>query len=205
MDVAIVGVGLHPFGRFGDRTGIEMGAMAALSGALPRAIETPDGILTPAQVEKAIQPRAGYRTPTSLVVLENSHNLAGGRVTAPGRMAELIAVARRHGLPVHLDGARILNAAAALGITAADLSAGCDTVMFCLSKGLGAPVGSVIAGDGVTADALATAVFVLGPDEGMKLVEKYDGIEAVIIDAKNKVHISTGLDHLLRPLRRPTP
>jgi len=124
----------------------EMGAMATLSGTLPRAIDTADGILTPAQVEMAIQPRAGYRTPTSLVVLENSHNLAGGRVTPPERMADLIGVARSHGLPVHLDGARIHNSAAALGISAAELSAGCDTVMFCLSKGLGAPVGSILVG-----------------------------------------------------------
>jgi threonine aldolase len=132
----------------------EMGAMAALSGALPRPIVTKDGILAPDQVEKAIQPAAGYRTPTSLVVLENSHNLAGGRITPPERMSELITVARRHGLPVHLDGARIHNSAAALGIPAADLAVGCDTVMFCLSKGLGAPVGSVLVGD---ADVVAEA------------------------------------------------
>jgi threonine aldolase len=128
----------------------EMGAMATLSGTLPRSIETIDGILAPEQVERAIQPRAGYRTPTSLVVLENSHNLAGGRITSPERMAELIQVARKHGLPVHLDGARIFNAAAALGISAAELSAGCDTVMFCLSKGLGAPVGSILVGSADT-------------------------------------------------------
>jgi threonine aldolase len=124
----------------------EMGAMAALSGALPRAIATDDGILSPEQVRSAIQPRAGYRTPTALLVLENSHNLAGGRITPLARMAELIAVAREHDLPVHLDGARIHNSAAALGISAAELSAGCETVMFCLSKGLGAPVGSILAG-----------------------------------------------------------
>ena len=76
----------------------EMGAMAAISGALPRPVETADGILDPEQVEAAIQPSAGYRTPTSLLVLENSHNLAGGRVTPPARMTELVAVARRHGL-----------------------------------------------------------------------------------------------------------
>jgi threonine aldolase len=125
----------------------EMGAMAALSGALPRPVATDNGLLEPEQVETAIQPAAGYRTPTSLVVLENSHNLAGGRVSSPTRMAELIAVARRFELPVHLDGARICNAAAALGVTASELSAGCDTVMFCLSKGLGAPVGSILVGD----------------------------------------------------------
>jgi threonine aldolase len=128
----------------------EMGAMAALSGTLPRPIETGDGLLDPDQVERAIQPKAGYRTPTSLVVLENSHNLAGGRVSTPRRMSALIEVARKHGLPVHLDGARIHNAAAALGITAAELGSGCDTVMFCLSKGLGAPVGSILAGDADT-------------------------------------------------------
>jgi threonine aldolase len=132
----------------------EMGAMATLSGALPRAIETADGILDAEQVEAAIQPQAGYRTPTSLVVLENSHNLAGGHITPRERMAELIAVARKHDLPVHLDGARIHNSAAALGISAAELSAGCDTVMFCLSKGLGAPVGSILVGD---ADTIAEA------------------------------------------------
>jgi threonine aldolase len=132
----------------------EMGAMAALSGALPRPIETDQGLLEPDQLEAAIQPKSGYRTPTSMVVLENSHNLAGGRISHPERMAELIAVARRHELPIHLDGARVFNAAAALGVPAAELSAGCNTVMFCLSKGLGAPVGSILASD---ADTVAEA------------------------------------------------
>jgi threonine aldolase len=125
----------------------EMGAMALLSGAFPRPVSTPDGILTPERVEAAIQPAAGYRTPTALVALENSHNLAGGRITRPDRMRELVAVAKAHGLPVHLDGARIFNSAAAIGASAAELASGCDTVMFCLSKGLAAPVGSLLVGD----------------------------------------------------------
>ncbi|HSL16449.1 MAG TPA: GntG family PLP-dependent aldolase [Methylomirabilota bacterium] len=132
----------------------EMGAMALLSGAFPRPVAAEGGILSPEQVEAAIQPAAGYRTPTSLVALENSHNLAGGRITPPDRMRELVAVAKAHLLPVHLDGARIHNSAAALGVPAAELAAGCDTVMFCLSKGLAAPVGSVLVGD---ADAMAEA------------------------------------------------
>jgi len=82
-----------------------------------------------------------------LVVLENSHNLAGGRVTPAVRMRELVETAKRHGLPVHLDGARVHNAALAAGVSAAELSAGCDTVMFCLSKGLAAPVGSLLVGE----------------------------------------------------------
>ena len=130
----------------------EMGAMSLLSGAYPRPIATKDGILAPEQVEAAIQGNVGYRTPTSMLALENSHNLAGGRITPVERMRELIAVAKDHGLPVHLDGARIHNSAAALGIPAAEIAAGCDTVMFCLSKGLGAPVGSMLVGD---TDAIA--------------------------------------------------
>jgi len=132
----------------------EMGAMSLLSGAFPRPITTTEGILAPEQIEAAIQPAAGYRTPTSLVALENSHNLAGGRITPVARMRELIAVAKNHNLPVHLDGARIHNSAAALGLPAAEIADGCDTVMFCLSKGLGAPVGSILAGD---TDAIAEA------------------------------------------------
>ena len=125
----------------------EMGAMALLSGAFPRAVATKDGILEPEQVEAAIQGKVGYRTPTSMLALENSHNLAGGRITPVERMRELIAVAKNHDLPVHLDGARIHNSAAAIGVPAAEIAAGCDTVMFCLSKGLGAPVGSILVGD----------------------------------------------------------
>jgi threonine aldolase len=128
----------------------EMGAMSMLSGAFPRPIATKDGILAPEQIEAAIQGKVGYRTPTSMLALENSHNLAGGRITPVARMRELIAVAKDHGLPVHLDGARIHNSAAALGIPAAEIAAGCDTVMFCLSKGLGAPVGSILVGDADT-------------------------------------------------------
>jgi threonine aldolase len=109
---------------------LELGAMAALSGLLPRTLESPGGLLDPAAVEAAIAPDVSYRARTGLVVVENSHNLAAGR----------------HRLPVHLDGARIFNAAVALGTSAAVLAAGFSSVMFCLSKGLGAPVGSLLCG-----------------------------------------------------------
>jgi threonine aldolase len=124
----------------------ERGAMATLSGVLPRPIDAPDGILDPARVDTAIRSGGGYRNSVSLVVLENTHNMAGGRAVPADRMHELVAVARAHGLPVHLDGARIHNAAAALGVPATELAEGCDTAMFCLSKGLGAPVGSMLLG-----------------------------------------------------------
>jgi threonine aldolase len=125
----------------------EVGAMASISGALPRPIETADGILHPDQIHAAYRPPGGYTNTSCMVVLENTHNLAGGRVVPSARMDELVAAARQLGLPVHLDGARIHNAAAATGASAARLARGCDTVMFCLSKGLGAPVGSLLVGD----------------------------------------------------------
>jgi threonine aldolase len=125
----------------------EHGAMAAISGALPRPIATAEGILHPDQVRAAYLPTGGHTNSSCMLALENTHNLAGGRVVPPARMDELVATARDLGLPVHLDGARIHNAAAATGVPAARLARGCDTVMFCLSKGLGAPVGSLLIGD----------------------------------------------------------
>jgi threonine aldolase len=124
----------------------EMGAMAVWSGALPRPIVTENGLLEPFQVEAAIAPDISYRTPTRLLALENTHNLWSGLPMDAARTRALAEVARHHGLQVHLDGARIFNAAAALGTTAAELARGCDTLMFCLSKGLAAPVGSMLLG-----------------------------------------------------------
>jgi threonine aldolase len=123
----------------------EMGAMAALSGLLPRTVPSIGGLLDPVDVEAAVSP-GGYRTPTGLVSVENTHNMAGGTIYERPRLDAILAVARRHGLPVHLDGARIFNAAVALGVPAASLAAGFDSVMYALSKGLGAPVGSLLCG-----------------------------------------------------------
>ncbi|HVN75648.1 MAG TPA: GntG family PLP-dependent aldolase [Thermoanaerobaculaceae bacterium] len=124
----------------------EMGAMAVWSGALPRPIVTANGLLEPAQVEAAISPNVSYRTPSRLLALENTHNLWSGLPMESARTRALADVAHANGLAVHLDGARIFNAAAALGTSAAELARGCDTVMFCLSKGLAAPAGSLLCG-----------------------------------------------------------
>jgi threonine aldolase len=124
----------------------EMGAMAVWSGVLPRPVTTSDGLMTPEQVAAVISPPISYRTPTTLLCLENTHNLWSGLPMDAARTAALAAVARSRGLAVHLDGARIFNAAAALGTPAATLAAPCDTVMFCLSKGLAAPIGSLLVG-----------------------------------------------------------
>jgi len=124
----------------------ELGAMAAWSGALPRVLRGRDGLLEPEQVAAAVAPEIYYMAPSALLVLENSHNHAGGVVLPPDLQERLVGAAREGGLSVHLDGARIFNAAAALGVEARRLAAGVDTVMFCLSKGLGAPVGSLLCG-----------------------------------------------------------
>jgi threonine aldolase len=124
----------------------EIGAMAALSGLLPRLIPTADGLLDAAAVEAAINPSGGYRTPTGLISVENTHNMAGGTLYDQQRLEAIQSVAYFHRLPIHLDGARIFNAAVALDTTAAALAEGFDSVMYCLSKGLGAPVGSLLCG-----------------------------------------------------------
>ncbi len=147
-------IALHLHGRPGGEVicdsmchilNYEIGAMAVVSGLLPRVLVSPHGLLDPAAVEAAIVPDAGYAR-TVLIEVENSHNMAGGTVYDRPRLEALLEVGRRHGLPVHLDGARIFNAALALGTTVPALTAGFDSVMFCLSKGLGAPVGSLICG-----------------------------------------------------------
>lgn len=125
----------------------EMGAMAVVSGAMPRPVRGEDGLLDWPLIEAAIRPRSAYYVaPTGLVALENTHNMAGGAVMPLERMEEICNGAREAGLPVHLDGARIFNAAIALKRDPAEIARPFDSVMFCLSKGLGAPVGSMIVG-----------------------------------------------------------
>src|SRR3977135_2437035 len=124
----------------------EMAMMAAFSGCLARTVAAERGILTWDHIKPAIGSKIYYRAQTALVCIENTHNMAGGTVTPLTVLEGIWAGAREAGLPVHLDGARVFNAAAALGISVAKLTSGFDTVMFCLSKGLGAPVGSMLVG-----------------------------------------------------------
>jgi len=130
----------------------EMAMTAAFSGCQPRTVTGDRGILTWAAIEPAIAPKIYYRAPTGLICIENTHNMAGGTVTPLDTLKQIWAGAKSAKLPVHLDGARVFNAATALGIPVAQLTAGFDTVMFCLSKGLGAPVGSMLVGRGEAID-----------------------------------------------------
>jgi threonine aldolase len=125
---------------------IEKGAAAAFSGVSFRTVHAPGGWIQPKQIDAVMATAGKFFPRVRLMVWENSHNLSGGRVTPVEGMAAGNAAARRHGLTIHLDGARIFNAAAALGVGADEIADGVDSVTFCFSKGLGAPVGSVICG-----------------------------------------------------------
>jgi threonine aldolase len=124
----------------------EMATTAVFSGCLIRAVTAESGTLTWKQIEPAIFARGAFRAATGLIEIENTANLAGGRCTRLEALEEIWAGAKERKLPLHLDGARIFNAATALGVDVRELTRGFDTVMFCLSKGLGAPVGSMLTG-----------------------------------------------------------
>ncbi len=125
----------------------ELAMMAWFSGCVARPVHADDGILSWDQIRKEIRPLGPHRAPTGLIELENTHNLAGGSVMPLGVTNEICDGVHDLGLKVHLDGARIFNAATFLGKSVKEIAAGADTVMFCLSKGLCAPVGSLLVGD----------------------------------------------------------
>ena len=124
----------------------EGGGLAALWGVQPRAIAAPRGILDPADVEAALRPVADHYPRTRVIELENTHNRGGGAVYPLERVRALGALAAKHGLDLYMDGARLWNASAASGVSLADYAAPATLVSVCLSKGLGAPVGSVLCG-----------------------------------------------------------
>jgi len=130
----------------------ELAMMAWFSGCVARTIETESGILTWAQIERKIRPHGPHWAKTGLIEIENTHNLAGGTVYSLHAIREICDGAHNRDLKVHMDGARVFNAAAATGASVREICAPVDTVMFCVSKALGAPVGSLLAG---TAEAIA--------------------------------------------------
>jgi threonine aldolase len=126
----------------------EQGGASALGGIHPRTVPNrPDGTIDPADIEAAIRPDDVHFPQSRLIILENTHNRCGGAPLAPAYLEAVGRLARQHGLKLHVDGARLFNAAVALGVDAARLAAPADSVTFCLSKALGAPVGSVLCGD----------------------------------------------------------
>jgi threonine aldolase len=125
----------------------EAGAPAFLAGAMCHLLPHEGGVIEAQDLEAAIRPANIHHPRPRLLSLENTHNRAGGAAIPPAALAPVVAVARRHGLRIHLDGSRLFNAAVALGVEAADLAASADSVTVCLSKGLGAPLGSLLVGE----------------------------------------------------------
>ena len=136
-DEVIVSANCHIFEH-------EVGGAAVLSGANLRMLYFEDGMPDAQSIEAAIRPDDIHEPQTALICLENA--LANGRVVPAALMAEIYQMAQKHKIPLHIDGARLFNAAAAQGVDVKELTKSCDTVMCCLSKGLCAPVGSMLAG-----------------------------------------------------------
>lgn len=137
-DEVIIGRGAHCWRH-------ESGALAALAGAQTQVIGD-DGMYTAAEVRAAFKPDDPYQSPTKVVAVENTHNMAGGTCWDRAQLADVVHTAKHLGMATHLDGARIWNAAVATGVTEKELAVGFDSVSVCLSKGLGAPAGSVVCG-----------------------------------------------------------
>jgi len=130
----------------------EAGAPAFLAGAMCHLVPHRAGVIAPEALQAAIRPANIHHPRPRLLVWENTHNRSGGSAVAAALMAPAIEVARSHGLSVHMDGARLFNAAVALKVAPADLVSGVDSVTLCLSKGLGAPMGALLVGSGTLVD-----------------------------------------------------
>jgi len=178
----------------------EMASMSALGGVLPRVIPTQDGILSWEQIAPAIREHAYYRPQTALVALENTHNMAGGTVY-PTRVAhEICDRAHEAGLKVHLDGARVFNAAVYLNESLAEMTKKFDSVQFCFSKGLGAPVGSMVVGSKdliercrVIRKMLGGGMRQVGVLAAAALVALEEGPKRLHIDHENARFLAQGL------------
>ncbi|MGD0964594.1 MAG: GntG family PLP-dependent aldolase [Candidatus Acidiferrales bacterium] len=178
----------------------EMASMSAIAGCLPCTTPAPDGILTWDLIEPLIRAKIYYRSQTGLIELESTHNMHGGSVYPPQVAEDICEHAHAAGIPVHLDGARIFNAAMALGKSVAEITRKFDSVMFCLSKGLCAPVGSMLVGSREFIDKARVGRKLLGG--GMRqagvlaaagLVALEEMPEVLVCDHKNARHLAEGL------------
>jgi threonine aldolase len=183
----------------------EMASMAALGGVLPRVIPTADGIMTWEQIAPAIREKTYTRPQTAMVALENTHNMAGGTVY-PTPLADAICDrAHEAGLKVHLDGARVFNAAVHLCESVAEITKQFDSIQFCFSKGLGAPVGSMIVGSKpliercrVIRKMLGGGMRQVGVIAAAALVALEEGPKRLHVDHENAKLLAQGLENIPR-------
>lgn len=179
----------------------EQGGSAAVASVHPRTVKNlPDGRLDLAELAEAIRPENIHFPRTALICLENTHNLCGGAPLAPDYVASVGAIARRHGIRLHVDGARLFNAAVALGVPAAALAQPADSISFCLSKGLAAPAGSLLCGDRPFIARARRARKLLGG--GMRqagvlaaagIVALEEMVERLVLDHENASRLARGL------------
>lgn len=181
----------------------ELASMSAIAGCMPRTVLAPDGILTWDLIEPLIRPKTYYFAQTGLVSLENTHNLHGGTVHPVEVVEDICDRAHAANLRVHLDAARIFNASVALGRSVAELTRKVDSIMFCLSKGLGAPVGSMLVGPREFIDAAHVGRKLLGG--GMRqagvlaaagLVALEETPKILHVDHENARHLAEGLSRI---------
>ncbi|MDD1527145.1 low specificity L-threonine aldolase [Bradyrhizobium sp. WBOS7] len=132
----------------------EGGAHAAIGGFQVTQLKGPDGQFTPETFRKALHPRTRYQPPQTVVSVEQTANIGGGTIWKKAALDEIVTIARQHGLVTHMDGARLLNATVASGISPRDMTAGWDSAWIDFSKGLGAPIGGVLAGSRAFIDAV---------------------------------------------------
>lgn len=183
----------------------EMASMSAIGGVLPRVIAAVDGIMTWEQVGSAIREKSYARSQTALVALENTHNMAGGTVYPTAVAHEICDQAHDAGLKVHLDGARVFNAATYLDEDVAEMTKKFDSVQFCFSKGLGAPVGSMIVGSKnfiercrIIRKMLGGGMRQVGVVAAAALVALEDGPKRLRIDHENAQLLAQGLARIPR-------
>jgi threonine aldolase len=178
----------------------ELASISAIAGCLPITVAAPGGILTWELIEPAIRPKVYYYAQTGLIELENTSNMHGGTVYPPEVTTKICERAHAAGLPVHLDGARIFNAAVALGRDVRDITAHFDSVMFCLSKALGAPVGSMLVGSKefigrarITRKRLGGGMRQVGVLAAAGLVALEDSPKILYRDHENARYLAEGL------------
>jgi len=125
----------------------EVGGISAIAGLLPWPIKAPNAAFEPQQIEDALRPRSISFPDPKLICVENTHNRYGGKIISPNQLEAISDVAKKHSLKLYMDGARIFNASVALNIDVKEFTKHVDNLMFCLSKGLSCPVGSIIVGN----------------------------------------------------------
>ncbi|WP_311170788.1 threonine aldolase family protein [Halobellus ordinarius] len=188
----------------------ELGGLAQLSEVQPRTVDTADGVPTPEDVAAAYVEESLHRPGTGLLTLENTHNARGGVAVPPESISAAAAAAHDRDIPVHLDGARLFNACVALDVAPERMVRDVDSVLFCLSKGLGAPVGSILAGDAefVAAARRVRKLFGGGMRQAGMIAAPgllaLENVERLSTDHDNAARLAAGLD-AIDGLRAPEP